>query len=65
MIQSHLSSSFFKELQKKILNDWGQSPNTWAVKRTFFWKSNAANRFSHCITPTNDIEQFSQKNFDD
>ena len=33
-------------------------------KTSFFLKSDAANGFSCCITPKNNIDQFLQKNFD-
>ena len=33
------------------------------VQKNFFWKSDAANDFSRCITPKNDVDQFSQKKF--
>ena len=33
------------------------------VQKTFFLKSDAANGFSRCITPQNDIDQFSHKKF--
>ena len=37
--------------------------NIRVVQKTFFLKSNATNGFPRCITPKNDIDQFSQNNF--
>ena len=46
---------FLLELQNYLLG---------LFKQTVFFKSDAANDFSGCITPKYDIDQFSQKNFD-
>ena len=62
MLSNGIKITFFKPKQtKKTRNRLAYGVGLF--KKTIFSKSEAANGFSRCITPKNDLDQFSQKNF--